>query len=141
MFFSIKLNCASRAFWQTLKYNKEALFISMCSEKQKFNPIEIRLHFKFDISTCNIQTNKGMCSVTSVVYNSVTPWTITGQVPLPMGILQARILERVVICSSRGSSRPRDQTHISCNFCIGRLVLYHYTTHMSWPKFEIRMNQ
>ena len=30
------------------------------------------------------------------------------------GILQARILEWVVISSSRGSSRPRDQTHVFC---------------------------
>ena len=30
------------------------------------------------------------------------------------GILQARILERTAICYSRGSSRPRDQTHVSC---------------------------
>ena len=30
------------------------------------------------------------------------------------GILQPRILESVVISSSRGSSGPRDQTHISC---------------------------
>ena len=38
------------------------------------------------------------------------------------GILQARILEYVAIFSSRGSSQPRDQTHVSC---IGRQVLYH----------------
>ena len=38
------------------------------------------------------------------------------------GILQARILERVVISCSRGSSWPRDGTHISCP---GRRVLYH----------------
>ena len=30
------------------------------------------------------------------------------------GISQARILEWVAISSSRGSSRPRDQTHVSC---------------------------
>ena len=30
------------------------------------------------------------------------------------GISQARILEWVAIPSSRGSSRPRDQTHVSC---------------------------
>ena len=30
------------------------------------------------------------------------------------GILQARILERVAISFSRGSSRPRDQTQVSC---------------------------
>ena len=29
------------------------------------------------------------------------------------GILQARILEWVAICFSKGSSRPRDQTRIS----------------------------
>ena len=33
------------------------------------------------------------------------------------GILQARILERVAITSFR-SFQPRDQTHISCVFCI-----------------------
>jgi len=30
------------------------------------------------------------------------------------GISQARILEWVAISFSRGSSQPRDQTHISC---------------------------
>ena len=29
------------------------------------------------------------------------------------GIFQARILDRVAISFSRGSSRPRDQTHVS----------------------------
>ena len=33
------------------------------------------------------------------------------EVPLSMGILQARILERVAISSSRGSSQPRDGTN------------------------------
>ena len=36
------------------------------------------------------------------------------------GILQARILECVAISSSRGSSQPRDQTHISYVSCIGK---------------------
>ena len=36
------------------------------------------------------------------------------------GIFQARILEWVAISSFRGSSRPRDQTHISRVSCIGR---------------------
>ena len=30
------------------------------------------------------------------------------------GILQARILEWVAMPFSRGSSQPRDQTHVSC---------------------------
>ena len=41
------------------------------------------------------------------------------------GILQARILEWVAMPSSRGSSRPRDQIHVSCVSCNGRWVLYH----------------
>ena len=36
------------------------------------------------------------------------------------GILQARILEWVAISSSRGSSQPRDRTHVSYISCIGR---------------------
>ena len=41
------------------------------------------------------------------------------------GIYQARILEWVVISSSRGSSQSRDRTPASCVSCIGRLVLHH----------------
>ena len=37
-------------------------------------------------------------------------------------IFQTRILERVDISFSRGSSQPRDQTWVSC---IGRQILYH----------------
>ena len=40
-------------------------------------------------------------------------------------ISKARILEWVAISSSRGSSRPRDQTSISC---IGKWILYHWAT-------------
>ena len=44
----------------------------------------------------------------------VIPWTVALQAPLSMGILQARILEWVTMPSSRGSSQPRDPTHVSC---------------------------
>ena len=49
------------------------------------------------------------------------------------GILQARILKWVAMPSSRGSSWPRDRTHISCVSCIGRRVLYHQC-HMGSPE-------
>ena len=62
----------------------------------------------------------------SVVSNSsATPWTVARLAPLSMGILQAGILEWVAMPSSRGSSRPRDQTRISSVSCMGRRVLYH----------------
>ena len=40
------------------------------------------------------------------------------------GISQARTLEWVAISYSRGSSRPREQTLLSCISCIGRQILY-----------------
>ena len=39
------------------------------------------------------------------------------------GIFQVRLLEWVAIFSSRGSSQPKDRTHVSCVSCIGRLYL------------------
>ena len=42
-----------------------------------------------------------------------TPWTVAYQVPLSMGILQARIQEWVAMPSSRESSRLRDRTQVS----------------------------
>ena len=39
------------------------------------------------------------------------------------GIFQARILECIAISFSRGSSQPRDQTHVSCT---GGQILYHW---------------
>ena len=54
------------------------------------------------------------------------------------GISQARILESAAISFSRGSSRPRDQTHISR---IGGWVLYHrsmWETHpITWWKLQL----
>ena len=43
-------------------------------------------------------------------------------------ISQARILEWVAISSSRGSSWPKDRTHDFCISCIGRQILYHFTS-------------
>ena len=42
---------------------------------------------------------------------------------------QARILEQVALSSSRESSQPRDQTHISWVSRMGRQILYHCTTY------------
>ena len=50
------------------------------------------------------------------------------------GILQARILEWVAMPSSRGSSRPRDQTRVSYVSCTGRWVLHHHH-HLGSPSF------
>ena len=58
---------------------------------------------------------------------------------------QARILEWVSISLemgflSRGSSRPRDQTHVSGVSCIDRQVLYCWTTEKPYKGFSHRLN-
>ena len=45
------------------------------------------------------------------------------------GIFQARILKRVAISYTRGSSQLRDQTCISCVSCFGRWILYRLCHH------------
>ena len=48
------------------------------------------------------------------------------------GISQARIQKWVAISFSRGSSQPRDWTHVSC---IGRRILY-WLDHQGSPKYQ-----
>ena len=64
--------------------------------------------------------------VLSCVWLFVSPWTVARQAPQSMGFLQARIL--IAISFSTRSSRPRDQTHVSCVSCIGRQTLHHWAT-------------
>ena len=49
------------------------------------------------------------------------------------GIIRAGILDWVAIFSSRKSSQPRDWTHFSCIFCIGRQILLSLS-HLGSPK-------
>ena len=72
-----------------------------------------------------------MCACSKSFQSCLTlcnPMDIACQAPLSMGILQARILEWVASSSSRGSSRPREWTLLSCVSWIGRQVLYPSTT-------------
>ena len=65
-----------------------------------------------------------MCAC-SVVSYSATPWTASYQSPLSTEFSQARILERVAISYSKGSSWPGDRRHVSF---IGRWILYPWVT-------------
>ena len=62
-----------------------------------------------------------VCSVTSVVSDSWRPYGLCSPPGSSVhGILQARILERAAMASSRGSSQPRGQTPISSVSFIAR---------------------
>ena len=78
----------------------------------------------------------------SRVWLFLTPWP-PGSVP---GILQARILARIVMLSSRGSSQPRNQTHV-CHVAGG---FFYRLSHpgsprilewVAWANFVGLMNQ
>ena len=71
----------------------------------------------------------GVCvQLLSWVQRFVTPMDCSPPSSSALGIFQARILERVTISSSRGSSQPRDGTHVSHISCTGRHILYHWAT-------------
>ena len=72
-----------------------------------------------------------VCSVTQSCPTLCHPMDYSPPGSSVHGILQARILEWVAISSSRGSSQPRDQMHVSCT---GRRILYHWTT---WEAHQI----
>ena len=59
-----------------------------------------------------------LCSVTQSCPALCDPMDYSPPGSSVLGIFQTRVLERVVISSSRGSSRPKDQTCVSCVSCI-----------------------
>ena len=70
-----------------------------------------------------------MCALShSVVSDSLWPHGLQSTRSSVLGIFQARILEWVAISSSRGSSWFKDLTYASCVYCIGKQILYHWTT-------------
>ena len=54
------------------------------------------------------------------------------------GIFHARILEWVAISYSRGSSKLKEWTHISCVSCIAGWFFTHWTT---WEALMLRLNK
>ena len=84
-----------------------------------FPSVEQDIHF--------VTMHACMLGCFSCVQLFATPWSPLGSPA--HGILQARILEWVVVPSSRGSSQPRDQTCFSSVSCIGSRC---FTTSATW---------
>ena len=70
------------------------------------------------------------CWVTQSCLIFYNPWTVVRQVPLSMAFL-GKNPGWVAISYSRGSSWPRDRTHISWVSCIGRRILHHCVTRVA----------
>ena len=75
------------------------------------------------ISPCNSCTGFLCMCVFGCVWLFSTPWTVPPDSSVHE-VFQVRILDWVIISSSRGSSLLRDWTLISFISCIGRWVLY-----------------
>ena len=70
-----------------------------------------------------------VCGVSLVAQSSPTLCKSMDYSPLGSSvheISQERILEWVATSYGRRSSQLRDRTHVSCIFCIGSWILYHY---------------
>ena len=72
--------------------------------------------------TCTVH---GCCLGAKSCPTLCNPSTVARRASLSMGFFQARTLEWVAISSSRGSSWPRDWTHVSCS---DRQISYHRAT-------------
>ena len=75
------------------------------------------------LTGCQVGVSACVLSRLSHVQLFVTPMDCSLSGPSIHGILQTRILEWVAMPSSRGSSRPWDQTHVSYVSCIGKWIL------------------
>ena len=84
-----------------------------------------------DFSTCSFWGSKTKTAVCVCTLSCFSCFQLFDPVDCSLigscvhGILQARILEWVAMPSSRGSSRPKDQTQVSYISCIGRWAVYH----------------
>ena len=75
-----------------------------CSFSYRFLPTEITTHMHQICNCCLVATS---CPALFDPMDCSLPGSSV------QGILQARILERVAMPSSRGSSQPRDQSQVS----------------------------
>ena len=81
------------------------------------NFLNIRVWFPLEWTGWISLRSKGLSRVFSHIQLLVDPMDCSPPGSSVHGLLQARILEWVAILSSRGSSRPRNQTRISCCSC------------------------
>ena len=81
--------------------------------------------FSFSVSFAYFTLKKVKVWVTQSCPTLCNPMDCSPPGSFVHGILQTRTLEWVAISFSRGSSQPRDWTHVSCVSCTSRQTLYH----------------
>ena len=106
------------AYWELSNYIERADLSSWTSHCDfcclfGLSPCMINRHFKYNIPLLCVV----LCSAAQLLPTPCKPMDCSPWGFFVHGIFQARILEWVAISYARGSSRPRDQTHISCISC------------------------
>ena len=104
-------------------FTESTISISRVSRKNKTRGIRFS-----DFNVCDMY----VCSVES----DCDPMNYSIPGSSAHGIFKARVLQCVAISFSRGSSCPRDGTHVSCISGIGRQILYNCATWEACPWFQ-----
>ena len=107
---------------------------SLCHETRDISKRGGSISLDLGVDECGVMLPLTFAKVLQLCPTLCNPMDCSQPGSSVHGILQARILEWVAMPSSRGSSRPRDQTHISHISCTGKQVLYHWAT---WEAADI----
>ena len=124
-----KCLCVGPCLWLITSNIQQAYFITLftvsliilCIVPQKYKLLNRSFTYFKSLSVVSIKTDSYrspnyMCMLGRIQFFA-TPHTIAHQAPLSMGFSRQEYWSRVPF-PSRGSSRPRDQTYISCVSCI-----------------------
>ena len=107
-------------------------YSKVISLQLKFKKVNNNKKIKAKDRTVNISAfiYTYMCSVAHSYPTHCNPVVRSPAGSSVHGIFQARILERVAISSSRGSSRSGDRTRVFCVSSVGSQIFYH--CHNKW---------
>ena len=96
-------------FWQMI-----VSVVSLPPPRYQHCPLQCLRDLKIPQKGREIEKKQFCCYITKSCPNLCDPMDCSPPSSFVHGIFQARILEWVVISFFRGSSRPRDWTHVSC---------------------------
>ena len=117
-FYKLEISAFCRDVWP---FHREAVLTAVDLITQMNFKCWRVLFQRWKANTSPLLCHKRSCAcVQSHVRPSATPMDSSPPGSRVHGILQARMLEWIAMPSCRGSSRPRDWTHISYVSCIGR---------------------
>ena len=135
------LTCKLYIYFLFLYYNKKFkkkagqtgkfyVYFTIILKVKKHNEILLHSNNNSDsqldaLTFSSVDNTQRVCSIAQSRLSLHNPMDCSPLGSSLHGIFQTRILEWVATSYSRGSSLPRDWTHISCVSCTGRQILYH----------------